>query len=106
MPQQAEEKKTTKIEDFLAAQANSIAKPVSFNEDQEMEPVEQTPAFFAGAQDLCNSDHLRLLVESRFEEQQVSQVAKQNNSFLRTFANANNDYESTGNQNLLIHQLK
>lgn len=106
LPQPDQEKKTTKIEDFLAAQANPIAKPVSFNEDQEMEPVEQTPAFFAGAQDLPELDHLRLLVESRFEEQQVSQVAKQNNSFLRTFANANNDYESTGNQNLLIPQLK
>lgn len=49
LPQPDQEKKTTKIEDFLAAQANPIAKPVSFNEDQEMEPVEQTPAFFAGA---------------------------------------------------------
>ena len=45
-------------------------------EDQDMEQLQQTPAFFAGAQELCNPDHLRLAIESGFQEQQVSQIAK------------------------------
>ena len=71
-----------------------------------MNSGEQKPAFFAGAQELCNADHLKMAVESGFQEQQVSQIAKQNNHFLRTFSQANTDYDNQGNQNLLTLQLK